>query len=377
MVAINSSIMRTVNRKIILNQIRRQPISRAELSERTHLTRASITQIVDGLMREGLVEETAVIGRNQLGRRLTQLDLVKDARYFIGIGFSCIKYTLSIVNLRGEALYQFTDKLPDSDPDDVVNQISILLKRTVYQLKLTEEKILGIGIHAPGPLDIRNGIMLSSSRLPRWHNYPVVARFEQALGFKTSLCSVSNARALDELYFGVGCQNIHNFLLLDIGHCVGAGIILNDMLYTGAYGRAPEIGHISVDPAGPLCACGNRGCLENYISLPKALENTSFNSWKQVIDSLDTNPEAERILEYAAEKLSHGLINLINVFDLEKYILSGDLAYGGDILASRINRLIQRRCLCGPEDNPVIGGNPIDPARTAAISAYHSFFAEA
>ena len=99
--AINSSVMKQSNRKMVLKWIRRRPISRAELSDCTQLTRASITQIVDELMEEGLVTETESVGRNKLGRKQTQLAIVKDAMYIAGVNLRRKGYDLGVINLAG------------------------------------------------------------------------------------------------------------------------------------------------------------------------------------------------------------------------------------------------------------------------------------
>ena len=104
--AINSSVMKQSNRRMVLGWIRRRPISRAELSDCTQLTRASITQIVDELMQDGLVTEAESVGNNNLGRKQTRLAIVEDALYIAGVNLRRTGYDLGVINLAGEVLWQ-------------------------------------------------------------------------------------------------------------------------------------------------------------------------------------------------------------------------------------------------------------------------------
>ena len=195
-------------------------------------------------------------------------------------------------------------------------------------------------------------------------------------GWNVFMEHVSNAHVLEELYFGIGRDDVQNFMLLRVDEGVGAGIVLGGRLFSGSRGQCPEIGHVSIDRSGPPCACGRRGCWEQYISFPAVLQGTSFSSWPQVIDSLGRNPEADAVFARVAEELAFEIANIANVFGLDRIVLSGNFVYGGEQLAKAVNRKLPGRCLWDLGQHPVLPGRPMESARIAAMAAYHSIFSD-
>ena len=372
--AINSSVMKESNRKMVLGWIRRRPISRAELSDCTQLTRASITQIVDELMEEGLVTETESVGRNKLGRKQTQLAIVKDAMYIAGVNLRRKGYDLGVINLAGEVLWQRSGATLGREVCTVLDEIAAQLMDAVRTLEIPPERFYGVGVGAPGPLDRCGGTILNPPNFRLWHNVPIVQMLKARTGWNAFLANVSNAHALEELYFGIGREGVQNFMLLRVDEGVGAGIVLGGRLFSGPRGQCPEIGHVSIDRNGPACACGRRGCWERYISFPAVLQGTPFTSWPQVIDALDGNPDADALFARVAENLAFEIANIANVFGLDRIVLSGNFVYGGDRLAAAVNRKMQGQCLWEMGAQPVLPGRPMETARIAAMAAYHSIF---
>lgn len=372
--AINSSVMKQSNRKMVLGWIRRRPISRAELSDCTQLTRASITQIVDELMEEGLVTETESVGRNKLGRKQTQLAIVKDAMYIAGVNLRRKGYDLGVINLAGEVLWQRSGATLGREVCTVLDEIAAQLMDAMRALEIPPERLYGVGVGAPGPLDRCGGTILNPPNFRLWHNVPIVQMLKARTGWNAFLANVSNAHALEELYFGIGREGVQNFMLLRVDEGVGAGIVLGGRLFSGPRGQCPEIGHVSIDRNGPACACGRRGCWERYISFPAVLQGTPFTSWPQVIDALDGNPDADALFARVAENLAFEIANIANVFGLDRIVLSGNFVYGGDRLAAAVNRKMQGQCLWEMGAQPVLPGRPMETARIAAMAAYHSIF---
>lgn len=374
--AINSSVMKQLNRKMVLGWIRRRPISRAELSDCTQLTRASITQIVDELMREELVAETESVGRNKLGRRQTQLAIVKDAMYIAGVNLQRRSYDLGVINLEGEVLCRRSGSTLGREVCTVLDEIAAQLRDAVRALEIPSERFYGVGVCAPGPLDRSSGTILNPPNFQLWHGVSVVEMLAARTGWNVFLEHVSNAHVLEELYFGIGRDDVQNFMLLRVDEGVGAGIVLGGRLFSGSRGQCPEIGHVSIDRSGPPCACGRRGCWEQYISFPAVLQGTSFSSWPQVIDSLGRNPEADAVFARVAEELAFEIANIANVFGLDRIVLSGNFVYGGEQLAKAVNRKLPGRCLWDLGQHPVLPGRPMESARIAAMAAYHSIFSD-
>ena len=372
--AINSSVMKQSNRRMVLGWIRRSPISRAELSDCTQLTRASITQIVDELMQEGLVTEAESVGNNKLGRRQTRLVIVEDALYIAGVNLRRTGYDLGVINLAGEVLWQRSGATMDREVCTVLDEIAAQLVDAVRVMEIPLDRLYGVSVCTPGPLNRSSGTILNPPNFRQWHNVPIVQMLGARTGWKVYLANASNTHALEELYFGIGREGIQNFMLLRVDEGVGAGIVLDGRLFSGPQGQCPEIGHVSIDRNGPLCACGRRGCWEQYISFPAALRGTPFTSWAQVIGLLDSDPEADALFARMAENLAFEIANIVNVFGLDRIVLSGNLVCGGERLADAVNRNLQGRCLWDMGAQPVLAGRQMEIVRIAAMAAYHTIF---
>ena len=172
---------------MVLGWIRRRPISRAELSDCTQLTRASITQIVDELMEDGLVTETESVGRNRLGRKQTQLAIVKDAMYIAGVNLRRRGYDLGVLNLAGEVLWQRSGATLGREVRAVLDEIAAQLREGVRALQIPPERFYGVGVGAPGPLDRSSGVILNPPDFAPWHNVPIVQQLRERTGWNVYL----------------------------------------------------------------------------------------------------------------------------------------------------------------------------------------------
>lgn len=371
----NSTIMKQINRRMVLDSIRRGTISRVEIAGRTQLTRASVTQIVDSLIAEGLVIETVAVNSNRPGRRQTKLAIAEDALWIAGANISRVGYDLGLINLSGEIIWAVSGQIAGRGVSEVLDEIADRLRAALKDLGTTRAHIFGVGISAPGPLDACSGTILNPPYFREWHGAPVARMLGARTGMDAYLINLSDAHALDELYFGIGRAGIENFMLLRVDEAVNAGFILDGRPFPGARGQSPEIGHVTVERDGPPCDCGNRGCLEKYIAFPAVLTGTSFSSWEEVVDGLDALPEAEALFKRVAGDLAFEIINIVNVFDLEKIVLSGNFIYGGARLAEEVNRRIAGKSLRALCAEPVVAETEIQSVRIAAMSAYHTLFA--
>lgn len=372
--AINSSVMKMMNRKMLLESIRRKPISRAELAEETRLTRASITQIVDGLMEEGLVTETNTVSRSTPGRKQTQLALVEDALCIAGVYCGRKGYSMGIINLKGEVLWSAAGEYSDKDISAIMDEVAEKLKEAVDSRNL-QAKVYGLGACLPSPVKREYAEEIRKPGAWKRRNEEFAEEMKKRLGWDVYTGSASNAHALDELYFGIGMQGAENFMVLRVDESVGAGFIINNKLFMGARGLSPEIGHITLDRNGPACICGNRGCLELFLATPHVLKNTPFSSWKNIMDDRDTNPAAKEIFEAEVETLAFEIMNLANVMDLDKVVVTGDLVYQGDILCEKIWEFMDEHFIHRLAASSVMPAAGVNLARISCMPAYHSIFA--
>lgn len=370
--AINASIMRQMNRKMILDQIRRQPISRVELAKITKLTRASVTQIIEELIEEGLVAEASIVERLRLGRRSTQLAIQPDAGTIFGVNLNKTQCSVGAVNLRGELLAQNVEMVAGRSPDEVLTTVTETIHRQRCALNQEHTRVLGLGFCAPGALDFRCGRILRAPGLERWDGVPIVDELSRRTGLAVQMENAANALALEELYFGVSAR-AENFALVQVDETICAGLVVHGNLYHGAGRHAVQLGHISLDVAGEPCACGNRGCLEQYLSIPALLSGSPYHSWSELMEN-QAQDDARKTIERVTERLTYLTVNLINAFDIERVVLAGELTLRSESLVRQINENLAGRTafdLDGPAMVCAAGSNP---ARVGAMPAYDALF---
>ena len=371
--ATNSPLMKLNNRRLVLDVIRRQPISRADVASVTQLTRASVTLIVEELIEQGLLTEQRA-DASGVGRRPVLLSIAEDARCIAGVNIKRGEVNVGLVSLGGRLLSRETLSYGGSDAHDMISRIARSLDRQLNALPGAREKLLGVGLCAPGPLDAANGVILNPPNCGLWRNVPAAELLSEATGQPVYMENVSNALALEEQYFGLG-RGCGSFIAVQINEGIGAGIVIRDRLYRGARGLGSELGHISIEMDGRPCDCGNRGCLERYASIPAILEGSPYGSWRELIDRLETDAEARRLLDLEARYLSHALVSAVNLYDVEKVILLGDVSYRPQALLDRLNALVGPRVIMrAAGGSPVASSETESFVRTGAIVCLHDFY---
>ena len=369
--ATNNGSMKLANRQLILDMIRREPISRADIAQQIELTRASVTIITEELINEGSIYEAELVQNNGKGRSPVLLMLNPDGTRFGGINLQRDCVEAGIVNISGGTLSQTVFPYDGSPPRELIRAACEVLKPSLPTLK-------GIGICAPGPLDYRQGVVLNPPDFPFWHDFPVLDCVADCLSTDIALFmeNMPNAMALEEKYFGVNkdVPNFASLLVDDTG--IGLGVVLNDHLLRGATGLGNEIGHTTVVTDGIPCGCGNHGCLVKYASMPALLKDTPFESWHALIDRLDSSAQAQALLEEEAKYLSVALLNAINMLDIELVILKGTIAYNSRALCAMLNhrmagRIASRRFRAGVA---ITSSEAPCSVRTAATPAIHGYF---
>ena len=213
---------------------------------------------------------------------------------------------------------------------------------------IADVQVLAVGL--PGPTNRDAGRTLSSPILPGWAGFDVTSAFEEALGIRTTVDNDANLGALAEGLWGVG-RGFTDFAYIKVSTGIGAGLVLNGSLYRGVAGYAGEIGHTTIEEDGPLCRCGNRGCLEMFAAAPALLEllRRSFPAEFTVSDLLRLSDEGDvgcrRVLTDAGRHLGVALANLCNLLSPQLIIVGGELAASGEVLLSAIRDSIARRTM--------------------------------
>jgi predicted NBD/HSP70 family sugar kinase len=229
---------------------------------------------------------------------------------------------------------------------DVKGKIRILIegvKKIIMDQELPQEKILGIGINAPGPIDMHLGEIINPPNFDLWHNVNIVREFKKHFNLNVFLENNSKSLAIAEKNYGKGSE-FNSFMLMVVDSGIGAGFVINENIYRGFYGLGSEIGHVSIDFNGKQCNCGNKGCMEVYASIPSVIENIqrydkNITTWNEIVDkALDGNVKCKKAIEKEALYLSAGIVNVMNILELEAVVLTGTIRYKPDIIMESIQK---------------------------------------
>jgi len=223
-------------------------------------------------------------------------------------------------------------------------------------------RLAGIGIGVPGIIDLGTGMLRESPNLPGWDDYPVREEIERRLKTQVILENDANAAALGEKWLGAA-HDVDSMCMLTLGTGVGGGIVLNGKVWHGMNGMAGELGHITVEPDGPPCGCGNRGCLEQLASatavkrmaveavangkapgLGRALKEDPEFSAKVVYQmAVQGDPPAQQIFARVGRSLGVVIADLVNVFNLHMYVVGGGVASAWEAFSPSLIAEVERR----------------------------------
>ena len=362
----NADYTKEYNRKAVLRILRHNAMSRAELARTTGLTRAATSLIVEELLKLGIVTELAPQSVGW-GRSATPLALRPDCYYALALDLARKGCSVGLCDMAGNLLQQ--RKIPNQD-----NLVAAIIAELNAILETAErDKILGIGISSPGPLDCENGRILNPPRFESWHGVEISQLLSEALDMPAYLEHDVCALALHQLEMGQS----RNFMLVFVDIGIGAAIVSDGKLLGNSRYFTGELGHTTIRFDGRLCECGNRGYLETYASIPALLEGSEFSNWDDLIDHVGKNPEARHLLEQEAVYLSAGLINLLNLIPVDTIYLAGDICYRYELLAQRLQREIRAKALDRSRGNLKIYPSSQDPGvglLAAADVVFSRFF---
>ncbi|WP_240610964.1 ROK family transcriptional regulator [Oceaniglobus ichthyenteri] len=336
-------------------------IPRVELARTLGVSPASVTAATTDLIAAGYLLEIDAVrdGDTGRGRPPVALAVRAQAGYVAGIKFSEAAHTAVIHDFAGTPLAEITLRSGalSLSLGDLVDQSERLLNLAVDKAGLNRAQISAVGVGLPGYIDSDLGHVLWSP-LMRNTNAPLCAMIRERLNCPVIIDNDANLVTLAELWFGGG-RSVSNFAVVTIEHGVGMGLVLNNRLYRGARGLGTELGHTKVHLDGALCRCGQRGCLEAYVAdYALVREASTALNWApgsaqnaHMLESLYShakagNPAARSIFRRAGRYLAVGIGNIINLFDPELILLSGermryDYLYADEVLAELANVTIQ------------------------------------
>jgi predicted NBD/HSP70 family sugar kinase len=341
--------LRDANRDRVLDRLRRSGTSsQSDLARATGLSRATVMNIVRDLAGRNLV--TVAEGQHG-GRRTADVSFNSEAGAVVGIDFGHRHLRIAVADLGHTVLAEDTRrlKLGHSARDDlelVVDCFDTLLA----QSGVARDNVLGVAVGLPAPVDPVSGQVGSSSILPGWVGVPAAQTVSDALGMPVVVDNDANLGALAELLWGAG-QGCDDLVYIKVSTGIGAGLIMQGQIYRGAAGTAGEIGHMTIDETGPVCRCGNRGCLESYAGAPALVKLLGENhgpglTLQRLIElAFGGDPGARRVLGDGGRHLGIAVANLCNLMAPQRVVVGGELADAGPMLIEPIREAVQRRSI--------------------------------
>jgi predicted NBD/HSP70 family sugar kinase len=318
---------RSHNRRAVLEAVRMGgALSRADIARRTSLTIQTISNIVVELEAKGLLLAGAIV-RNPKGQPSIPYSINPEGGW--SAGFHIARHSIMgvLTDLTGRVVSQVEEFVEPKTPDESAPIVSRLLADTLKTACVDARKLIGIGIALPARFDIGPLTTAGPTGLPGWNDVEARARFSAGIGIPTFIENDAVAAAIGERNYGVA-RGVESFVLLYLEDGLGAGLFLNGNVFKGALSNAGEIGHMIVEPNGRACPCGNRGCLERYVSLRAALECLSANTPGEAAintASLDLMPvgRLQKWLDEAGPRLSTAINIIETVLDPETIIIGG------------------------------------------------------
>lgn|SRR5215472_215665 len=344
-------------------------ISRIELAKHTRLSAARITSIVDKLIGKRLIAESG-LNASAMGRKPVSLSIREETGFVAGVDVGSFNTRVVITDLQGRALYKHKSETRLADGrEKVLSRTLHLIHNAIADSGKPQSALRGVGIGHSGVIDVNEGVVLSFPRpgqMEQWKNVPLRKIMEGEFGVPCLLEDSVRGSATAEQHFGLGV-GLSDFIYVDAGMGIGAAIFLDGKLYRGPGGSAGEFGHITVDEHGPLCCCGNSGCLETLAScaaiiqavksaIEKGVNSRVQEFVKGDLDrisiemigqaAMENDGLCFRALNQAVSQIAVALADVVNLLNPHMLIFGGALFRSApDLFLDPLKRAIKQRAL--------------------------------
>jgi glucokinase-like ROK family protein len=367
--------MREANNTLVLRVIRQHgPLARVAIARRTGLSRTTVSSIVDGLLAEGVVREGETLSAAPSGgRRPTLVHFNESAGVILGVDIGRTHYTLLATDLHAHVLVRQSGPWDtDLGPDVCLPRLISEIRQLVSEHQLDWDRVVGVGVGIPGPVDATLNMLVAPPRMAGWGEVDVTGILRAALGAPVLLNNDANLGALAESRYGAAI-GASDFAYVKVGTGIGCGLVIDGEIYRGSSGVAGEIGHFTAVNDGPLCACGNRGCLEAVAGAPEIVRTALSAGYGQgeakpraattsdkdaqstqdfevdvaevVEAALRGDPACQSAIQRAAELIGVALAGLVNLVNPSVILLDGSVARAGELLLGPIRKAIRERSL--------------------------------
>lgn len=320
-------------------------LTQAEIARTTGLSAATVSNIVRELKDGGTVEVTPTSAG---GRRARSVSLSGDAGIVVGVDFGHTHLRVAIGNLAHQVLAEESEPLDvDASASQGLDRAEHLISRLITATGISQDKVVGVGLGVPAPIDVEKGTLGSTAILPGWAGANPRDDLAQRLGVPVHVDNDANLGALGELVWGAG-RGVADLAYIKVADGVGAGLVISGKIYRGPGGTAGEIGHITLDESGPVCRCGNRGCLETFTAARYVLpllyssHGADLTVERMVQLARDGDPGCRRVVADVGRHVGSGVANLCNLINPSRVVLGGHLAEAGELVLGPIRESVAR-----------------------------------
>ncbi|MEW1865214.1 ROK family transcriptional regulator [Streptomyces sp. NBC_00669] len=320
-------------------------LTQAEIARTTGLSAATVSNIVRELRDNGTVQVTPT---SSGGRRARSVALSGDAGIVVGVDFGHSHLRVAVGNLAHQVLAEQSEPIDvDASASQGFDRAEQLVARLVESTGIDRDKVLGVGLGVPGPIDMETGTLGSTAILPGWSGINPRQELTDRLGVPVQVDNDANLGALGELVWGGG-RGVKDLAYIKVASGVGAGLVVDGRIYRGPGGTAGEIGHITLDESGPVCRCGNRGCLETFTAARYVLEllrgshGENLTIPKMVQLGREGDPGCRRVIGDVGRHIGMGVASLCNLLNPSRVVLGGDLAEAGELVLGPIRESVSR-----------------------------------
>ena len=343
-------------------------LSRADLADKMGLTRAAVSLIINDLLDTGVIQEAEVRSAPS-GRPPVTLEINPKLGLVGAVDMGASHMSIAVADFTARILREFEVPLDiKNGPKVCLAEAHQQLLKLLESLGLSIENISAVGVGVPGPVITEAGMVVAPPIMPGWDRYPIRATLEKKWGCPVTLNNDAELGALGEWAYGAG-RGEKNIAYIKVGSGIGAGLILNQQIYGGTRGAAGEIGHLTIDENGPLCNCGNHGCLEAFASghaIAQQGELLVQSGKRTLLSDLGTEKitahevaeaarrgdlHAQEILRRSGTFIGIAIAGLINLFNPSIVIIGGGVAQVGDLLTAPIRQAVRERAMRASEQS--------------------------
>lgn len=328
---------RRTNRSLVLRALHLGgPQSRADLAKLIGVTPATVSSVVRGLNDDGIVEELGRTTARHVGKPATMIGIRPDGRHILAVDLSSHEqFVGALVDLDGKIVHRRALARRDAQGAAAT---ALLVQLVGELVDAAERPLLGAGVASPGYVH-PDGVISNATHLG-WDHVDLVAALRGVIDVDIHVVNDANASALAELTYGD--HDSDHIVVVRVDEGVGAGIVLGGQLHTGASGGGGEIGHVVIDPFGPRCVCGKRGCLETFVSAP--------------LLAAASEPVPNALLAQTGRALGAGIAMLVSAVDADDVVISGSVEVLSDTFLSAVHDTISERTLPHLADRLTVRG---------------------